>query len=100
MRLNPKSEEAYKLLHEGTLAFARAEQQGIRVDTEYITSAKGNLTKRIDRLEQKIYDTKFYKHWKHSKGGKEPNIYSAQQLAHFLYKVKKLKPIKTSTDLW
>lgn len=87
--LNPKTEEAYKLLHNGILALARAEQQGIRVDLEYVEGKKAELTKRIDELEQQFKATKFYTHWEHTVKGKV-NINSNAQLSHFLYNVKKL----------
>ena len=44
--INPRTHEAHKLLHEGILAFARAEQNGIRVDLEYIERKKDFLTGR------------------------------------------------------
>ena len=40
MYLNPKTLQAYNLLHEGTLALARAELAGFRVDLEYIERKK------------------------------------------------------------
>ena len=95
MDIHPKSHEAYQLMHEGILAFARAEQQGFRVDIEYLERKKAFLTKKIDRLEENLKQTDFYKHWQHSRKGKV-NIGSNQQLAHFLYKVKKLESDKTT----
>ena len=91
MEINPNSIDAYKLMHQGTLAFARAEQQGIRLDMEYAENKKKHLTRKIKRLETKFKETKFYRHWEHSTM-KTPNIDSNDQLATFLYKVKKLKP--------
>lgn len=93
MNLNPNTKAAYQLLHDGILAFARAEQQGIRIDMEYAERKKQHLTRKIDRLVTKFEQTKFYRHWEdHSKS--KPNINSPVQLGHFLYNVKKLKPIK------
>jgi len=93
MQLNPKTREAYNLFHDGILALGRAEQQGIRVDVEYIEEKQAQLTKRIDWLYKRVEGTKFYHHWEHSQKGKV-NIMSDAQLARFLYDVKKLKPIK------
>lgn len=90
MKINPRTGEAYQLFHEGILAFARAEQQGFRVDLEYIEGKKQHLTRRMERLEQKFKVTNLFKHWEHSQRGKV-NINSNAQLAHFLYEVKKLK---------
>jgi len=88
-----KSKEAYKLMHDGVLALARAERQGLRVDVEYVQTKKQHLTRKIERLEEQFKETKFYKHWDHSMR-RHPNIYSNAQLAAFLYKVKKIKPPK------
>jgi len=91
MTINPKSPQAYKLLHDGTLALARAEQQGMRVDMIYAERKKQHLTRKIEHLEARFKDTKFYRHWEHTVKSKV-NINSNQQLANFLYKVKKLEP--------
>ena len=96
MKINPKTLEAYKLLHDGTLAFARSERQGIRVDEEYLETKIQHLTRRIDHMEKKFFNTKFYRHWEHTVKNR-PNIYSNAQLGAFLYKVKKLSPVKLST---
>lgn len=97
MKINPNTSEAYNLLHMGTLALARAEQQGIRVDMLYAEKKKAFLTRKIEYLESRFKETDFYKHWYHSIGNKHPNIHSNQQLSHFLYKVKKLQPV-TDTE--
>ncbi len=91
MQVNPKTEQAYRLLHNGVLAFSRAERQGIRVDLDYAERKKLQLTKKIKRLESKFKDTKFYRHWEHSSKSKV-NINSGTQLRNFLYNVKKLEP--------
>lgn len=78
------------LLHDGILALARAEQQGIRVDVDYVEKKKAHLTRKIERLEERFKATKFYRHWAHSMK-KEPNIHSNAQLATYLYKIKKIK---------
>jgi len=88
--INPRTAEAYKLLHEGTLALARAEQAGIRVDMEYIEKKKEFLSRKIARLEEQFMQSNFCKHWFHSM--KRVNINSNAQLAYFLYDIKKLKP--------
>jgi DNA polymerase-1 len=93
IKYNPRTYEAYQLFHNGILALARAEQQGIRVDLEYIEKKKDFLTRKISVLEAKFKDTNFFKHWQHS-SSTTVNIDSDLQLRHFLYGVKKLKPFK------
>lgn len=87
--------DAYNLLHEGVLAFSRAEQQGIRIDLDYCRRAQKELTSQIKEIEKRFYKTKFFQHWNKATRGK-PNINSNSQLGWFLYKVKKLKPAKTT----
>ncbi len=82
---------AYKLLHKGTLAFARAERQGIRINIEYCKKKKQHLARKINRSEEKFKLSKFYRHWMHSTGNRI-NIHSPPQLSHFLYNIKKLEP--------
>lgn len=100
MDLHSDSIEAYRLLHEGMLALARAERQGIRVDLETLQDKKELMLKKIARLERKFKETEFYKEWQ--KSTKNPvNINSLPQLAEFLYKVKGIEPKKftaKSTD--
>lgn len=88
---------AYKLFHEGTLAFGRAEQAGIRVDVNYCIKEDKRLSDVISELESKFYATKFYRHWAHAFTTKV-NIYSGQQLSTYLYKIKKLEPAKTTAS--
>jgi DNA polymerase I-like protein with 3'-5' exonuclease and polymerase domains len=90
MRVNPKTLDAYMLLHSGILALSRAEQQGIRIDVPYLERKKKQLTRRIEILEDQFMQTSFYRHWEHTVKGKI-NIYSGTQLAHFLYNIKKIK---------
>ena len=92
----PVQKDAYKLLHDGILAFARAEQQGIRIDLDYCKKTKKALTIQIREIEERFFQTKFYRHWSHTTKGK-PNINSNAQLGRFLYKTKGLKPVKTTT---
>ena len=87
MKMNPNSYDAYRLFHDGTLALARAERQGIRVDATYIENKKQHLSRKITRLEEQFKDTTFYKEWQQSVEGKV-NINSHYQLSHFLYIVK------------
>lgn len=93
MSINPRTQEAYQLFHDGILSLNRAEMQGIRVDIDYIERKKRHLTRKIEYLEEEFYSTNFYKHWSHSRGGKV-NIDSNEQLSHFLYTVKKINPVK------
>ena len=95
--MNPTTLDAYKLLHDGILAFARAEQAGMRIDVEYCERQKLRLTYKMNLLEKEFKQTSFYKHWEHIFGAKT-NTDSNWQLAHILYTVKKIKPAKTTAS--
>lgn len=85
MKMHPHTYEAYQLFHEGTLAFAKAERQGIRFDYQKAIESQKEIDQRIKKLEQKIYDSKFFKRWQ--KISRTPvNIYSGKQLGEYLYK--------------
>lgn len=94
--MKPYNRQAYQLFHDGILAFARAEQQGMQIDSAYCLEKRKELSEQIDVLERDFKNTKFYRHWEKSIGGKTPNIDSNAQLAAFLYKVKKIEPSKTT----
>ena len=93
MQLTPNLPEAYQLLQDGILAFARAEQEGMRIDVDYCVKKKAHLDKKIARLDRKLRDTKFYTHWTKVYGAKA-NPDSNWQLAHLLYNVRKITPAK------
>ena len=93
MNINPKSLQAYRLLHHGIIALARAEQNGIRVDLDYVTKQKQEITARINQLETNFKNTNFYKRWEHSTKN-AININSNPQLSHYLYNVRKIAPAR------
>lgn len=90
---NMSASSAYQLFHNGVLALARAERQGMRINMEYCEEMSDTLTKKIEVLEKEFYQSKFYRHWEKVKQGK-PNIHSGQQLGHFIYNIKKIEPAK------
>lgn len=93
MKVNVRSKEAYDLMHNGTLAFSRAEQHGIMVDMEYVKRRKEWIIDKIASLEADFKRTNFYKRWEHVSGGRV-NVGSGPQLAHYLYDVLKIPPAK------
>jgi DNA polymerase I-like protein with 3'-5' exonuclease and polymerase domains len=100
MRLHPQTQQAYQLFHDGILALAHAEQQGICIDVEYIKNKINHLERKIIRAENQFKETEFFKHWQQSSKS-TVNIYSGTQLNNYLYNVKGIKPLKvtkTSTE--
>lgn len=90
----PLNDRGYDLLHKGTLAFARAEQQGMRIDVEYCNKAKKDIDVRIIELEQKFKKSNLYGAWK--KAYRSVNTNSSHQLAHVLYDILSIKVGKTT----
>ena len=97
MEMSPNTPKAYQLLHEGTLALARAERQGMRVDVEYCERKQNHLTRSIARLERKFMESEFGKEWS-TLYGKTTNINSDTQLGRLLYQIRKLEPPKKTTN--
>ena len=95
MKIKATRADAYQLVHNGILALARAERQGIRIDTEYCRKKRQHLARKIDFLEKKVKSTKFYRRWRHIYGAKT-NIHSNHQLARILYKEMKIEPPKVT----
>lgn len=95
MKFEATQLDAYRLFHDGVLAFNRAEEQGIRIDLDYCQKTQKLLTEQIAELETEFFSSQFYQKWERSTRGK-PNINSNSQLGHYLYEVKKLKPPKTT----
>jgi transcriptional regulator with PAS, ATPase and Fis domain len=62
-------------------------------DIEYAENQKLRIQKKISIIENKLYESNFYKHWQHVFKNKI-NLNSGDQLATYLYDVKKLKPSK------
>lgn len=93
MKIQATRKDAYQLIHDGILAFARAERQGMRIDVEYCERKKNFLTRKINYLKKQLEDTKFYRRWEHIYGGKT-NIQSNLQLSKILYQIMKFTPPK------
>lgn len=89
--INPRTEQAYRLLHNGLQALARAERHGIRVDLDYVGKKKVSLQRHINRKESALKQTNFYRRWEHIMHNRI-NINSPTQLATVLYKHMKIKP--------
>jgi hypothetical protein len=62
--------EAARLLHEGTLAFAEMERNGIRVDVGYLTQHTKDTEVEIETLKNRLYGDKLWKTWDRKFGHK------------------------------
>lgn len=95
--LNPNTKEAYQLLHEGALALTKCEQHGMRVNEKYIKKQLKKTNQKIKKLESEFKDTDFYRRWRRSVKLGNINIYSDDQLRHFIYDVEGHK-VEKRTD--
>ena len=93
MNMQPTQLDAYKLIHDGTLALARAEQAGMRIDVEYCERKKTHLTRKIARIEDNLSKTELVKQWKKI-NRQNFNMDSNDQLGKILYDVMRIKPPK------
>jgi DNA polymerase-1 len=84
------NQQAYKLFHAGTLAFADMEQNGIRVDLQYCKTQKKEIERQIKTLERELDKTEELKTWR--KRYKEDfNLDSNHQLSKILYENFKIE---------
>lgn len=84
MQTKPNSNEARRLLFEGTLALGDATRNGIRVDMNYLEAKIPALQRRVKTLRLKLDKTDLVKKWR-KKYGNTMNWESNDQLADILY---------------
>ena len=85
------NERAYKLMHEGTLAFADMENNGIKIDVPYYKRQKKMIKEQISLLVLELDRTEEVKTWR--KVYKEKfNIDSNDQLKKILFNHLKIEP--------
>ncbi len=88
MKAKISSPEAVKLLLEGSLTLAQIEQNGIRVDTDYLHKTMDTLSKRIREKETKLRQDEVYNRWRRVYGQKT-NLDAPEQLGKVLFDVLK-----------
>lgn len=82
----PYTEEAYTLLHEGAIALAQVEANGIRIDTKYLDATIEKIKSRIVRFKKRLQKTEVAKTWR-KEYGKTINFNSGEQLGHILFDI-------------
>jgi DNA polymerase I-like protein with 3'-5' exonuclease and polymerase domains len=82
----PYSQEAHKLLHDGALALARVESNGMRVDMRYLRHAMEETTREIKEKKEALLDSKVMKTWRRTFRDRA-NFNSPQQLGKVLFEV-------------
>lgn len=84
MNITPNTREAYQLLHDGSLALARAERNGMRIDVQYCEQMGAHLIRQIQHLEKKLRSSELMTYWRRQYGSSF-NMDSGDQLSDILY---------------
>lgn len=82
--MRPTTRDAYKLMHDGTLALAEAEQNGIRIDVERLDGTIERTTERIERLTERLKRDEVWELWRR-RFGQKANFGSRPQLGEVLF---------------
>lgn len=90
MIITPKTTEGFKLMHEGAIALATVEANGMRVDVDYIKRKLNETKDEVRLLKEKLTKHKITKRWKEEYGRKF-NFTSREQLGHILFDVLQYK---------
>lgn len=78
------TKEAYRLIHDGTLALSNVESNGMRIDTGYLRNQIDAVSSKIERLEGKMRNDKVWKRISRRFGGKA-SMSSRPQLGKVLF---------------
>lgn len=76
--------DGYKLLHEGAVALAEVEANGMRIDTDYLDQAISDTNNRIRNLEERLRGCEEYR-LQRKRYGTNANLTSRDQLASVLF---------------
>ena len=96
--MKPITDKAYKLFHQGSIALAQVEANGIRIDVDYLHKTITQTTTKIDRLSETMKQHKVYRTWKKHYGSRT-NMGSRQQLGKILFDVMGYEcPSLTATE--
>ena len=90
--MTPDLQPAYELLHEGTIALAAVEVNGMAVDVSYLESAIARTDRRVARLRDEFEESEVARVWRKAYRDRT-NFESADQLADVLYNKIGIAPI-------
>lgn len=77
-------QRGYELLHNGVLALAQVEANGIRIDVERLQRTKEDLTSKTRTLKKELESTDLWKVWR-KRYGASASLTSGTQLSTVLY---------------
>lgn len=93
MKTIPYSRDAFDLLHEGSIALAEVECNGMGIDTVQLDRAIDETNQKLSQITKELQQEEVYARWK-KKYGEDTNLNSPKQLADLLFNVMKIKPPK------
>lgn len=91
----PTTKEAYSLIHQGILALADVEANGIAIDVNYCNRKVKQLDAKIAYLQKRTEKSDIIKAWKRHYR-QDFNLDSNHQLSNILFNVFDYKPTKTT----
>ena len=97
MKIKPTTRQAYQLFHEGTLALAHIEHDGMRIDVDRLGKTIEKAKRRVKRLTDELKQDEIWKEWK-KRFTDKASLGSRYQLAKLLDKeLKDVSVGKTKT---
>lgn len=84
MTIEVATPEAYRLFQDGVIALAGVEENGVRIDTDYLDREIHRTRQRIRKGEEKLKKSKVWKRWQRRFGGKA-KLGSKSQLASVFF---------------
>lgn len=95
MKIEAKTKDAYKLMHDGALCLADIERTGIRIDIDYCKQKRSRVLAKQKRLEKTLLKHKDVQRWKKRYGARF-KLTSDKQLQILLYDMLGHKPTKAN----
>jgi len=84
MRIDAVRQKGYQLLHEGAIALAQVEANGIRIDVPRLVETRRSLTEKLRCLRYEMEAEDVWKTWRR-RYGERANLTSREQLATILH---------------
>ncbi len=93
--MRPVTDKGYQLLHDGCIALAQIEGNGIKIDVDYIHRAIKHADNKIKKIIALMKEDDIYRTWKKRYKAKT-NLGSRSQLGHVLFDILKFPYTKTT----
>lgn len=95
--MSPATESAYRLMHEGQLALAEVEENGLYVDVDFVHKTRKDIKARVAATESDLKKDHLWKAWKRRFGDKAL-LSNRTQLAEILVLEGLLPPEKVRVN--